>query len=81
MGLNIVVEFGESAVAGKAPIGENSVRMRKSEPRRGMKWRLWIFVGSIFIEKNSPNRQREDLLRPAPAWFPDFLGEDRKCPV
>jgi hypothetical protein len=41
----------------------------------------WNFVGSIFIEKNSPNRQPEDLLRPAPAWFPDFLGADRKCSV
>ncbi len=39
----------------------------------------WNFVGGIFIEKNSPNRQREDLLRPAPAWFPDCLGEERKC--
>ncbi len=41
----------------------------------------WNFVGSIFIEKNSPNRQRAGLLRPAPAWFPDFLSEERKCSV
>ena len=39
----------------------------------------WNFVGSIFIEKNSPNRQKEDLSRPAPAWFPDYLGEERSC--
>jgi hypothetical protein len=39
----------------------------------------WNFVAGIFIEKNSPNRQREDLLRPAPAWFPDYLSEDRTC--
>lgn len=39
----------------------------------------WSFVGSIFIEKNSPNRQKGDLLRPAPAWFPDYLSEDSKC--
>jgi hypothetical protein len=39
----------------------------------------WNFVAGIFIEKNSPNRQKEDLLRPAPAWFPDFLSEDRNC--
>ena len=39
----------------------------------------WNFVGGIFIEKNSPNRQKEDLLRPAPAWFPDYLSEDRAC--
>lgn len=39
----------------------------------------WNFVAGIFIEKNSPNRQKEDLLRPAPAWFPDYLSEDRTC--
>jgi len=39
----------------------------------------WNFVGSIFIEKNSPNRQKETLLRPAPAWFPDYLSGDRFC--
>jgi len=39
----------------------------------------WNFISGIFIEKNSPNRQRADLLRPAPAWFPDVLTEDRAC--
>ena len=37
------------------------------------------FVGGIFIEKNSPNRQPETLLRPAPAWFPDVLTDERTC--
>jgi Domain of unknown function (DUF4091) len=41
----------------------------------------WNFIGSIFLEKNSPNRQKEDLLRPAPAWFPDYLSEDQQCSV
>jgi len=39
----------------------------------------WNFVSSIFIEKNSPNRQRDGLLRPAPARFPDVLTEERAC--
>ena len=39
----------------------------------------WNFVGSIFIEKNSPNRQQESLSRPAPAWFPDYLSDERSC--
>lgn len=39
----------------------------------------WNFVGSIFLENNSPNRSKEDLLRPAPAWFPDYLSENRQC--
>jgi hypothetical protein len=39
----------------------------------------WNFVASIFIEKNSPNRQKETLLRPAPAWFPDYLSDNRQC--
>jgi hypothetical protein len=41
----------------------------------------WNFVGGIFIATNSPNRQRKELLRPAPAWFPDLLSEDRQCSV
>ncbi len=39
----------------------------------------WNFVGGILIEKNSPNRQPETLLRPAPAWFPDVLTDERTC--
>ncbi len=39
----------------------------------------WNFIGGIFIEKNSPNRQKDSLLRLAPAWFPDYLSEDEKC--
>lgn len=38
----------------------------------------WNFVDGIFIEKNSPNRPPQNLLRPAPAWFPDYLGEERQ---
>jgi hypothetical protein len=45
-------------------------------PAKNVQWNL---VGSILIEKNSPNREKETLLRPAPAWFPDYLGDDRKC--
>jgi len=41
----------------------------------------WNFVGSIFIEKNSPNRPFAGLLRPAPAWFPDVLTDERTCSV
>ena len=37
------------------------------------------FVGSIFIEKNSPNRSVNSLLRPAPAWFPDYLSDEARC--
>lgn len=39
----------------------------------------WNFVGSIFIEKNSPNQRPANLIRSAPAWFPDYLGEERHC--
>ncbi|MGA2865034.1 MAG: DUF4091 domain-containing protein [Verrucomicrobiota bacterium] len=41
----------------------------------------WNFVGSIFIEKNSPNRQKSGLLRPAPAWFPDYLSDEPRCSI
>jgi len=31
----------------------------------------WNFVGSISIEQNTPKYRKADLIRPAPAWFPD----------
>ena len=41
----------------------------------------WNFVESIFIEKNTPKLVKTDLVRPAPARFPDCLGEARRCDV
>ncbi|GAG89342.1 unnamed protein product, partial [marine sediment metagenome] len=41
----------------------------------------WNFVGGIFIEKNTPNLKQTDLLRPAPAWFPDYLSEERELSI
>ena len=38
---------------------------------------LWNFVESIFIEKNTPKLRESDLVRPAPARFPDCLSEAR----
>lgn len=39
----------------------------------------WNFVGSIFLEQNTPKLRKSDLQRAAPAWFPDFLNEQRSC--
>jgi hypothetical protein len=36
----------------------------------------WNFVGSIPIEENTPKHRRTDLIRTAPALFPDYLAED-----
>ncbi len=38
----------------------------------------WNFVGSIFIETNTSKLIKSDLIRPAPAHFPDYLAEDRQ---
>ena len=38
----------------------------------------WNFVGSIPIEENTPKYRKTDLIRTAPAKFPDYLAEDRK---
>ena len=38
----------------------------------------WNFVGSIPIEENTPKFRKTDLIRAAPAKFPDYLGEDSK---
>ena len=36
----------------------------------------WNFVGSIPIEENTPKYRKTDLIRAAPAKFPDYLAED-----
>jgi len=36
----------------------------------------WNFVGSIPIADNTPKYRKTDIIRPAPARFPDYLAED-----
>jgi hypothetical protein len=36
----------------------------------------WNFVCSIPIDKNTPKYRKSDLIRAAPAKFPDYLAED-----
>jgi len=38
----------------------------------------WNFVGSIPIAENTPKYRKGDLIRPAPARFPDYLSDDRE---
>jgi len=38
----------------------------------------WNFVGSILISENTPKHKETDLIRPAPARFPDYLAEERE---
>ena len=38
----------------------------------------WNFVGSIPIEQNTPKYRKADLIRPAPARFPDYLAEEKE---
>jgi hypothetical protein len=35
----------------------------------------WNFVGSIAIAENSPNHSPSEVIRPAPARFPDYLSD------
>ncbi len=41
----------------------------------------WNFISGIYIKDNTPKLQKRDLIRPAPAWFPDCLSDDRQCAV
>jgi Glycoside hydrolase 123, catalytic domain/Glycoside hydrolase 123 N-terminal domain len=41
----------------------------------------WHFVDAIHIEANTPKLVKSDLTRPAPAWFPDALSDDRRRSV
>ncbi len=38
----------------------------------------WNFVGSILISENTPKYRKTDLIRTAPARFPDYLAEDKE---
>jgi hypothetical protein len=38
----------------------------------------WNFVGSIPIAENTPKYRKTDLIRPAPARFPDYLAEEKE---
>jgi hypothetical protein len=39
----------------------------------------WNLVESIFIAENTPKLRQADLIRPAPARFPDYLSQERHC--
>jgi hypothetical protein len=41
----------------------------------------WNFVGSIPIAENTPKFRKTDLVRPAPAEFPDYLAEDKEVSI
>jgi hypothetical protein len=39
------------------------------------------FVGSIAIAENSPNHRKSEVIRPAPARFPDYLSDAKQMAV
>ena len=41
----------------------------------------WNFVGSVPIAENTPKYRKTDLVRPAPARFPDYLAEDKEVSI
>jgi len=41
----------------------------------------WNFVGSIPIEENTPKYRKSDLIRSAPARFPDYLVEEKEISI
>jgi transposase-like protein len=41
----------------------------------------WNFVGSIAIAENAPNHSPSELIRPAPARFPDYLSDAARIGV
>ncbi len=41
----------------------------------------WNFVGSIAIAENSPNHRKSEVLRPAPARFPDYLSDAKQMAI
>ena len=41
----------------------------------------WNFVSSIAIAENSPNHRTTEVIRPAPARFPDYLSDAKQVAV
>ncbi len=41
----------------------------------------WNFVGSIAVAENSPNHRKSEVIRPAPARFPDYLSDAKQMAV
>jgi hypothetical protein len=39
------------------------------------------FIGSVLIAENSPNHRKSDVIRPAPARFPDYLSDVKQVAV
>jgi hypothetical protein len=52
--------------------------LQTSLPAEALKWN---FVGSIPIEQNTPKYRKTDLIRAAPARFPDYLAEEKEVSV
>jgi hypothetical protein len=42
---------------------------------------IWNFVGSIAIAENSPNHRKSDVIRAAPARFPDYLSDAKQMAI
>ena len=54
------------------------VERSASVPTSGIRWN---FIGSIPIAENTPKYRKTDLVRPAPAQFPDYLAEDKEVSI
>ncbi len=61
---------------------ESSVLLPENSINPPYVWRIKLnFVGSIPIEQNTPKYRKADLIRPAPARFPDYLAEEKETSV
>lgn len=65
----------------KVTISVGPLRSVKGPAAIGEKDVAWNFIESIFIEKNTRKVRKSDLTRPAPARFPDCLGDERQCSI
>jgi hypothetical protein len=41
----------------------------------------WNFIGSVKLERNTPNQPPDVLSRPAPAMFPEYLTDERAVDI
>jgi hypothetical protein len=85
-GIRNEVLSAQCVVKARQPLRDVTISVGPLKPRTGSTaspadWVAWNFVGSVLIAENAPNHRKSDLLRPAPARFPDYLSDAKQMAV
>lgn len=85
-GLRGEVISGQLAISAKKDLADVNVSVGELSKKDGKgvlpaSMVEWNFVGSIPVERNTPNQPASVLVRQAPAKFPEYLMTERKADI